>query len=70
MHLAPRSGTVNQTLSVHHMDGSLVNKIQYNDGFLGQRASPVSVMAFHPLRPLLAAASNNRTMAVYGLAFR
>ena len=65
-------GTVDQTLSVHSsVNGSLVNNIQYgaSESFLSSQRSqtPISGLAFHPTRPILAA-SNSSIVSVYGLS--
>ncbi|XP_076029609.1 regulatory associated protein of MTOR complex 1 isoform X2 [Oratosquilla oratoria] len=63
-------GSVNQEIAVHHASGSLVNTIKYHDGFMGQRIAPVSCLAFHPRRILLAAGTTDSSISVYGLARR
>ncbi|RYH09140.1 hypothetical protein EON65_40370 [archaeon] len=42
------------------------NIIKYYDGFLGQRIGPVSSLAFHPTKLLLAAGSIDGVVSLYG----
>ncbi|CAL4161869.1 unnamed protein product, partial [Meganyctiphanes norvegica] len=63
-------GSVNQVIGVYHASGSSVNMIKYHEGFMGQRIAPVSCLAFHPRRVLLAAGTTDSYITVYGLARR
>lgn len=63
-------GSVNQVIGVHHASGSSVNVIKYHEGFMGQRIAPVSCLAFHPRRVLLAAGTTDSYITVYGLSRR
>ena len=38
---------------------------RYHDGFLGQRIAPVSCLAFHPHKMLLAAGATDHIVAIY-----
>jgi regulator-associated protein of mTOR len=40
--------------------------IKYHDGFLGQRIGPVSCLAFHPTKLLLAAGATDSIVSIYG----
>jgi len=40
--------------------------IKYHDGFLGQRIGPVSCLAFHPVKMLLAAGATDSIVSLYG----
>jgi len=40
--------------------------IKYHDGFLGQRIGPVSCLAFHPTKILLAAGATDSIVSIYG----
>nr|UBK23765.1 regulatory-associated protein of mTOR-like [Macrobrachium rosenbergii] len=64
------TGSVNQVIAVHHASGSSVNAIKYHDGFMGTRIGPVSCLAFHPRRVLLAAGTTDSYISVYGLSRR
>ncbi|XP_069979013.1 regulatory-associated protein of mTOR isoform X2 [Penaeus vannamei] len=64
------TGSVNQVIGVHHASGSSVNVIKYHEGFMGQRIAPVSCLAFHPRRVLLAAGTTDSYITVYGLSRR
>ncbi|KAK7086926.1 hypothetical protein SK128_000698 [Halocaridina rubra] len=64
------TGYVNQVIGVHHASGSSVNTIKYHDGFMGTRIGPVSCLAFHPRRVLLAAGTTDSYISVYGLSRR
>ena len=43
----------------------VLNWIRYHDGFLGQRIGPVSCLAFHPNKPLLAAGATDSIISIY-----
>nr|XP_045605742.1 regulatory-associated protein of mTOR-like isoform X2 [Procambarus clarkii] len=64
------TGSVNQVIGVHHASGSSVNVIKYHEGFMGTRIAPVSCLAFHPRRVLLAAGTTDSYITVYGLSRR
>jgi WD40 repeat protein len=40
--------------------------LKYHDGFLGQRIGPVSCLAFHPTKVLLAAGATDSIVSIYG----
>ena len=42
-----------------------VHNIRYFDGFLGARIGPVTTLAFHPSRLLLAVGATDSTISVY-----
>ena len=46
-------------------NGNCLNTIRYHDGFLGQRIGPVSSLAFHPTKPLLAAGATDSIVSIY-----
>ncbi|XP_063861372.1 regulatory-associated protein of mTOR-like isoform X1 [Scylla paramamosain] len=64
------TGSVEQVIGVHHASGSCVNTIKYHEGFMGTRIAPVSCLAFHPRRVLLAAGTTDTYITVYGLSHR
>ncbi|KAK3870949.1 hypothetical protein Pcinc_016478 [Petrolisthes cinctipes] len=64
------TGSVNQVIGVHHASGSFINTIKYHEGFMGARIAPVSCLAFHPRRVLLAAGTTDSYITVYGLSRR
>jgi hypothetical protein len=43
-----------------------VHSIRYFDGFLGARIGPVTCLAFHPTRMLLAVGSTDSLLSIYG----
>jgi WD40 repeat protein len=59
------SGSHNQFIKVMDTGGNLISMIRYHDGFLGQRIGPVSCLAFHPHRPVLAAGATDSIVAIY-----
>ncbi|MPC18779.1 Regulatory-associated protein of mTOR [Portunus trituberculatus] len=59
------TGSVEQVIGVHHASGSCVNTIKYHEGFMGTRIAPVSCLAFHPRRVLLAAGTTDTYITVY-----
>ena len=42
--------------------------IKYHEGFLGQRIGPVSSLAFHPTRLLLAAGATDSIVSIFATA--
>eukprot|EP00727_Mastigamoeba_balamuthi_P000525 m51a1_g1047 putative regulatory-associated protein of mtor (1359) ;mRNA; r:748343-753586 len=59
------SGSAAQRIKIHGINGDECNTIKYHEGFLGQRIGPVSCLAFHPYRPLLAAGCTDSWVSVY-----
>lgn len=59
------SGSHNQFIKVFRSDGEQLALIRYHEGFLGERIGPVSCLAFHPRRLLLAAGATDSVVAVY-----
>ena len=43
--------------------------IKYHDGFLGQRIGPVSCLAFHPVKLMLAAGATDSIVSIYATSF-
>lgn len=63
--LCVTSGSHNQFIKVFRSDGEQLALIRYHEGFLGERIGPVSCLAFHPHRLLLAAGATDSVVAVY-----
>jgi regulatory associated protein of mTOR len=59
------SGSHNQFIKALTLDGETLAVIRYHDGFLGQRIGPVSALAFHPHRLVLAAGATDSIVSVY-----
>jgi WD40 repeat protein len=59
------SGSHNQFVKVLTIDGETISVIRYHDGFLGQRIGPISALAFHPNRLVLAAGATDSIVSVY-----
>jgi regulator-associated protein of mTOR len=60
------SGSHNQFIKVVTLAGDTLNVIRYHDGFLGQRIGPISCLAFHPSRIMLAAGATDSIVSIYG----
>lgn len=60
------SGSHNQFIKVVTLAGDTLNVIRYHDGFLGQRIGPISCLAFHPSRTMLAAGATDSIVSIYG----
>lgn len=61
------SGSHAQFIKILTLGGEqLGNIIKYYDGFLGQRIGPVSCLAFHPHKLLLASSSTDGIVSLYG----
>jgi regulator-associated protein of mTOR len=58
-------GSQDQRIKVMNLNGEELNVIRYHDGFLGQRIGPVSCLAFHPLKILLAAGAADSIISIY-----
>ena len=58
-------GSKNQRIRIVNFSGGQLSTIRYHDGFLGLRIAPVTALAFHPLRPLLAAGGNDSTVSIF-----
>ncbi|RHY22017.1 hypothetical protein DYB35_013419, partial [Aphanomyces astaci] len=59
------TGSHNQFIKVFRQDGDQLALIRYHEGFLGERIGPVSCLAFHPHRLLLAAGATDSLIAIY-----
>ena len=62
---APIVATASNYISLHGVNGEMLNTIKYHDGFLGQRIGPVCCMAMHPLKLLLSAGSADSIISIY-----
>jgi regulator-associated protein of mTOR len=66
--LASGSGG-NQIINVYeYHTGKPTTSIRYHDDFLGQRIGPISCLAFHPLKMLLAAGATDSIVSIYASA--
>eukprot|EP01038_Epipyxis_sp_PR26KG_P006077 gene6077-8370_t len=60
------TGSHAQFIKILTLSGEqLGNIIKYHDGFLGQRIGPVSSVAFHPYKMLLAAGATDSIVSIY-----
>lgn len=59
-------GSLNQ-MAMYDLQGRLINTIKYHEGFMGARIGPVSCLAFHPQRSMLAAGSVDATVSIYAV---
>lgn len=59
------TGSHKQFIKILTFAGEQLSMIRYHDGFLGQRIAPVSCLAFHPHKMLLAAGSTDQIIAIY-----
>ena len=65
------TGSHAQFIKVLTLGGDqLVGIIKYHDGFLGQRIGPVSCLAFHPVRMMLATGATDSIVSIYQTADR
>jgi len=60
------TGSHAQFIKILSLTGVMVTVIRYHEGFLGQRIGPVSCLAFHPVKCLLAAGATDSIVALYG----
>lgn len=59
------SGSSNQFIKVFDAAGTTLSMIYYHDGFLGQRMGPISCLAFHPCKMVLAAGATDGIISIY-----
>ncbi|XP_015791630.1 regulatory-associated protein of mTOR isoform X2 [Tetranychus urticae] len=58
-------GTSSQSIHIYTLDAIPGSVIRYHDGFMSQRISPISCLAYHPLRVNLAAGCKDSYISVY-----
>lgn len=63
---APIFATGSDHVNVYNFDGERTASMRYYDGFLSTRIAPIKHLAFHPSRMLLASASQDSLITVYG----
>ena len=59
------TGSHAQFIKIMSMDGDTLQVIRYHEEIAGQRMGPVSCLAFHPHRPLLAAGATDEIISLY-----
>ena len=59
------SGSHKQFIKVFNTEGDPLSMIRHHDGFLGQRIGPVSALAFHKHKLLLAAGALDSYISIY-----
>eukprot|EP01035_Chromulina_nebulosa_P018908 gene18908-24711_t len=60
------TGSQSQIIKIFTMGGDQLDRdIKYHDGFLGQRIGPVSCLAFHPYKMLLASGATDNIVSIY-----
>jgi len=60
------TGSHNQFIKTFNTSTSeTINVIRYHDGFLGQRIGPISCIAFHPYKLVLAAGATDSIVSIY-----
>jgi regulator-associated protein of mTOR len=59
------TGSHAQFIKVLTMNGEQLSMIRYHDGFLGQRIGPISCLAFHPVKMMLAAGATDNIVSIY-----
>jgi len=60
------TATPNQYIKVFDIEGVLVSQMKHHTNFLGEAIGPNSCLAFHPIKPHLAAGSYDKIVSVYG----
>jgi regulatory associated protein of mTOR len=64
------TGSHAQFIKILSLGGEQLGGIlKYHDGFLGQRIGPVSCLAFHPTKVLLAAGATDSIVSIYGTSY-
>lgn len=59
------TGSSKQFVNIMQLDGSVINRIKYYDGFLGTRIGSVNCLAFHPHKLLMAAGGRDSLLSIY-----
>ena len=59
------TGTRRQLARLYTNSGDPITEIRYHDGFLGQRIGPVSTVAFHPHRLMMAVGALDSIVSVH-----
>ena len=59
------TGSHAQFIKILSLEGQMINVIRYHEGFLGQRIGPVSCLAFHPVKFLMAAGATDSIVSLY-----
>jgi regulator-associated protein of mTOR len=60
------TGSHNQFIKTFNLNTlEAINVIRYHDGFLGQRIGPISCIAFHPYKLILAAGATDSIASIY-----
>lgn len=54
-----------QYISIHSLDGSLLNTIRCHEGFMGPKIGQTSCLSFHPHKVSIAAGFMDNTVSVY-----
>jgi len=58
-------GSLNQFIRMMNFNGDTLSKIRYHDGFLGHQIGPVTCLAFHPHKLMLAAGATDSIVSLY-----
>mmetsp|Transcript_3259 Transcript_3259/g.5075 ORF Transcript_3259/g.5075 Transcript_3259/m.5075 type:complete len:1600 (-) Transcript_3259:102-4901(-) len=61
------TGSQAQFIKILTLAGDQLGMIRYHDGFMGNRIGPVSCLAFHPVRMLMAAGSTDNLLSIYSI---
>ncbi|CAM9776589.1 unnamed protein product [Discosporangium mesarthrocarpum] len=59
------SGSHNQFIKILTLDGEALSLIRYHQGFLAQRVGPITALAFHPNKLMLAAGATDSITTIY-----
>lgn len=59
------TGSHAQFIKLLSLAGEQLGMVRYHEGFLGQRIGPISCLAFHPYKTLLAAGSSDSIVSIY-----
>ena len=50
---------------VFNLEGEMLHSYKHHTNFLGEAVAPTASLAFHPIRPMLAAATYDRVVTIY-----
>ncbi|XP_018566383.1 regulatory-associated protein of mTOR isoform X2 [Anoplophora glabripennis] len=63
-------GSLNQSISIYTLKGTLINTIRFYEGFMGHKIGPVTCLNYHPHKVALATGTMDCCVNVYSLEGR
>ena len=60
------TGSLRQSIKLWSLSGSMLSKIEFYDGFVGQRIGQVNTLSFHPSQMLLSVGCSDAVLSLFG----